>query len=365
MLISVYTRHSESCPKKDEPYWKRCTCRKWLYCADWKPTRQSAKTRSWTKAEERARELSERAPDTHPSQEVMIRQAVKLYIENKAQKNVSKNYREKLDRELYDFADWCLRKPILTMKELRLFHLEEYRKTWTQNSTTRYKRQERLSGFFKYCARHEWIRRNISGDLDRINIDAAPVIPFTKDEYARILAACDTYNPDGIDRDYRRQRARVMVKLLRWSGLRLGDAARLERFRLDSEDRILLRMEKTREPVFAPIPPDVAEELRALKNSNDRYFFWSGKTNKNTPVVRWWETLKAVFRVAGIPDAHPHQFRHTFAVELLLSGVDIKTVSMLLGHRRVATTEKHYSAWVKERQDRLSEAVRRSWSSSL
>jgi integrase len=44
---------------------------------------------------------------------------------------------------------------------------------------------------------------------------------------------------------------------------------------------------------------------------------------------------------------HPHMFRDTFAVELLLSGVPIDQVSLLLGHSSVKVTEKHYSPFVK------------------
>ena len=29
--VTVYTRHSESCSRNDEPYWKRCHCMKYLY----------------------------------------------------------------------------------------------------------------------------------------------------------------------------------------------------------------------------------------------------------------------------------------------------------------------------------------------
>ena len=29
--VTVYTRHSESCPKNGEPYWKRCRGMKYLY----------------------------------------------------------------------------------------------------------------------------------------------------------------------------------------------------------------------------------------------------------------------------------------------------------------------------------------------
>jgi integrase len=58
-------------------------------------------------------------------------------------------------------------------------------------------------------------------------------------------------------------------------------------------------------------------------------------------------------------------FRDTFAVELLLSGVPIDQVSILLGHSSVKITEKHYSPWVKARQEQLEASVRQSWPPKL
>jgi integrase len=54
-------------------------------------------------------------------------------------------------------------------------------------------------------------------------------------------------------------------------------------------------------------------------------------------------------------------FRDTFAVEMLLAGVPLEQVSMLLGHKSVKITEKHYAPWVKARQEQLAVNVRKSW----
>jgi integrase len=54
-------------------------------------------------------------------------------------------------------------------------------------------------------------------------------------------------------------------------------------------------------------------------------------------------------------------FRDTFAVELLLAGVPIDQVSVLLGHKSVKITEKHYAPWVKARQNQLEKAVQMAW----
>ena len=46
---------------------------------------------------------------------------------------------------------------------------------------------------------------------------------------------------------------------------------------------------------------------------------------------------------------------------MLLAGVPLEQVSMLLGHKSVKITEKHYAPWVKARQEQLAANVRKSW----
>jgi hypothetical protein len=71
-----------------------------------------------------------------------------------------------------------------------------------------------------------------------------------------------------------------------------------------------------------------------------------------------------LFKKANVPDAHPHRFRDTFAVELLLAGVPIDRVSVLLGHSSVKVNEKHYAPWVRSRQEQLEADVARTWATA-
>jgi integrase len=75
----------------------------------------------------------------------------------------------------------------------------------------------------------------------------------------------------------------------------------------------------------------------------------------------WRRKLRQVFKLAKIEHAHPHRFRHTFAVELLKKGVPIEEVSILLGHSSVRITERHYAAWVEARQEILRSHVAKTW----
>jgi integrase len=68
-----------------------------------------------------------------------------------------------------------------------------------------------------------------------------------------------------------------------------------------------------------------------------------------------------IFKLAGVSNGHAHRFRETFATELLLAGVPLERVSVMLGHSSVKVTEKHYSPWVRARQEQLEADGKRTW----
>ena len=72
------------------------------------------------------------------------------------------------------------------------------------------------------------------------------------------------------------------------------------------------------------------------------------------------DLYRKVFRVAGVEESS-HAFRHTFAIELLKSGVDVRSVSKALGHSSVAITERFYSRWCKGQQNMLDDVLTRAW----
>jgi site-specific recombinase XerD len=80
-------------------------------------------------------------------------------------------------------------------------------------------------------------------------------------------------------------------------------------------------------------------------------------------VKSWDRVFQKVFRTAKPPikNGHPHRFRDTFAISLLVKGVSIEVVSKLLGHASIKVTERHCAPWVKARQDLLEAEVRRIW----
>jgi integrase/recombinase XerD len=389
LVATVYVRHAAACTT-NEPYWKRCKCPKWLYInCDGQRSQRSAKTRSWERAEEERRKLERefeakqdgRENTVHSGKEtnvsltnVSLETAVDRFLASKRKQNLADSTVSKLNaifkRQL---LDWTKREDISLVAEIQVCDLENFRETWVDGPLARKKKQERLIGFFYYCQRLGWIQSNPAVLLGRIKVEEKPTDYFPKPEFDQIIDATYVYNPKAWNTEPRNQatRVRTLILLMRWSGLAIGDAVGLERSRLNSKNELMLYRAKTGHPVYVPLPQHVSEALRNIPpgpRSNPRYFFWSGNGKLRSSVGDWQRSMRRVFELADIrlddrtpKRCHPHMFRDTFAVECLLAGVPLEQVSMLLGHKSIKITEKHYAPWVKARQEQLTTNVQKSW----
>jgi integrase/recombinase XerD len=180
---------------------------------------------------------------------------------------------------------------------------------------------------------------------------------------AKILAACarltDNWGRMGTpEQKLVAARVRAFVLVLRYSGLRIGDAVQLSKQKV-KDGRVFIRTEKTKVDVWVPVPEEVAAALAAIENGGELYF-WSGESTLHTATNEWRARLAKVFRLAGVEDGHPHRYRHSMATNLLEKGVSVETVALILGNSP-AIVLKHYSSFVKSRQVALEDAVRRIW----
>jgi integrase len=86
----------------------------------------------------------------------------------------------------------------------------------------------------------------------------------------RILAAIGTYGKSPGPRNA--QRLRAFILLLRYSGLRIGDAVQLGMNRLHGS-KLLLHTEKTGVHVYCVLPELVIQAIDAAPRSSEGYFF--------------------------------------------------------------------------------------------
>lgn len=123
------------------------------------------------------------------------------------------------------------------------------------------------------------------------------------------------------------------------TGLRRSDVEKLtwsEVSTLGNHTRLTFRQTKTGGQEYVDIAPQAAELIGSKKNAkpDDKIFGHILYPSDTNNVLRVWAAK------AGI-DKHIsfHTSRHTFATLLLTLGTDLYTVSKLLGHREIRTTQ--------------------------
>jgi integrase len=233
--------------------------------------------------------------------------------------------------------------------------LARHRENWKASAQMARKRIERMKTIFRFCVERGWIKSNPAAGLKPPKSKPNQVVPFSPAEMEKILWATEIYKDDPPGR---RGQVRAFVLVLRYTGLRIGDAVALKRESV-SDGRLHIRTAKTGTSVWLPLKKEVVDALKEIRNVNDRYF-WSGNGTLKSAVSSWHRSLSTLFKLAGV-QGHAHKFRHLFSVDLLSHGVPIEDVAILLGHSSSAITSKYYSAWVRTRQERLEANIQKAW----
>jgi site-specific recombinase XerD len=198
--------------------------------------------------------------------------------------------------------------------------------------------------FFNFCIERKWTDENPSKFLKPPRVPFKPTLPVEDADFEKLIAACKG-----------RERVGAFLLMLRYSGLRIQDCVRLKRSAVVNGE-LFPYSAKTSVPVSMPLPDFVVSELMKW---GGEYFFWTGVGTIRTAVGNWQRALERVGKVAGVKyDAH--QLRDSFAVGLLSKGVSLENVATLLGNSP-AICFRHYSPWVRSRQDALASEVRRTF----
>lgn len=371
MVVTVYARHSRKCAQSKVRHagqYRRCKCPLWLRWG--KCHKRSARTRSWEIATKAARKFEEKLElealgieSPKPPDHVTIDIALELYMLDRLQRGIKDS--SKAQRLLGRLRDYAYSRNVILLKDVSARMLTEWRATWTFNkdSSGPAVAWSVVRTFFRWAHSIDLIPSDVSAKLTSLPIVRKQVQPLTRDEMEGLLAATSQcgFTPEIVER------VRVFILLQRWSGLACIDAATLPRALLRADDNLsMVHRTKTDAEVFIPLPPAVAQMLRAHANDHPDYFFWNPARMKKTSLIcQFGDWLRLVFDSAGVQHGQQqmlsHRFRHTFAVELMLAGVRVEQVSKLLGHKTVRTTERYYSAWVKERQRKLEADVKQAW----
>ena len=150
----------------------------------------------------------------------------------------------------------------------------------------------------------------------------------SKEECQALINACDPH-------------LRPIVITALNTGLRKGNVLNLKWSNIDLRNGfILIDMTKNGERLEMPINETLRKTLLDIPRRLDGgYVFHDPITDRPYQDVR--DSFTSACRRAGIRDFHFHDLRHTFASHLIMAGVDLTTVSRLLGHKDIKMTLRY------------------------
>ena len=153
------------------------------------------------------------------------------------------------------------------------------------------------------------------------------------------------------------ERDRLMLELLYGCGIRNSELVgiNLDDIRVSNE-AILIRGKGKKER-YVPFGGSASAALAAYLPWRQKLLVTLKKTNSALLVNQRGGRLttrsvgRIVKRIAvaqGLsPDVHPHTLRHAFGTHMLEEGADLRAIQELLGHERLATTQRYTQLSVK------------------
>jgi len=392
----VFTRHSQTCRRRDDPQWKRCDCRKSLYIREGgRTTYVSAKTRSWEQAERFAQaERDKRDPVKRELQKIAEAEAAKkTAVEAKlvtlkdalaqwinGMKSPTETSIDAYTSTTRRILRWAEHEGLVHVTDVTSNQLDRWRSSLSPDSPEKMNRLAltsqaalltRIKAFFRWAMGMRFIDRDPTLILKPITPDESSTWPLTTTQFDELLSATYQY-----DRDQRNESARVgqwlraIFLVQRWTGLRVGDVLILPKSALvGNRLTAVIRKKRKRKPkasIVTYILPDVVvAALNALptrKWENVNYWFWSKLCGETVNCNKWLRKIDRLNSYLSFTNEQgeplrfrTHMLRDTFAVEMLLAGVGIEKVSKLLTHESVTMTERYYAKWTKARKEQLED----------
>jgi len=191
-------------------------------------------------------------------------------------------------------------------------------------------------------------------DVEKPNYRQNEINIFTEAEYNKLKA----YLSIGVDS----KKLGIVVAML--TGIRIGELCALKWDKIDLESGVIF-IDKTMQRIKVtagigkaktkiiidtpksstsirkiPIPSILLSKLESFRASQNAYLL-TNTTDYIEPRI-YQRHFKSYLQACTIKDNNFHTLRHTFATLAISIGMDIKTLSLLLGHTDVSFTMKRY-----------------------
>ena len=169
---------------------------------------------------------------------------------------------------------------------------------------------------------------------------------ITEEEYNRLLLGLKN---DGNEKGY------WMIKYLAKTGARVSEFIRLTK---DSLEKGYCEMWTKGKIRRIYIPKNLIEESKDYFKDNDSELLFTNRYGSSLTARGVSQNIKNWARKYGVREevAHPHSFRHLYAIEFLKHNSNIALLADLMGHSSVNTTSIYLKLSKEEQMKQFNEA---------
>jgi len=218
--------------------------------------------------------------------------------------------------------------------------LESYKKHLQDNNYTPKSISRKINStrtFYRYLLENSYIKDNPAEKLAHPKFETKPPRVLSEMEYRAL-------------RDVSRVDIRLysIVELLLQTGIRIGELATLTlddvRNTKDGINYIYIKASGSHPSRKVPInrsAKKAIDEYLSIRPETEEETIYVTKNGRPLLVRNIRTTIDKAFERAGIKNAKVNDLRNTFIAHHLANGVSLVTVSKLVGHKRLSTTEKY------------------------
>jgi len=195
----------------------------------------------------------------------------------------------------------------------------------------------KITQFRKYYG--NMLKRKFVFEVKRPKKDKKLPVVLSKEEVAKI--------PDSVDNI----KHKAILMLVYSAGSRVGEVVKLKPEDIDSKRMLIhIKGSKGRKDRYTILSESVLKILREYwqQYKPRKWLFEGAKPEKHISIRTAQKIFEHAWEKAGIKkEITIHTLRHSFATHLLESGVDLRYIQELLGHKHSKTTEIYTLVSVK------------------
>ena len=272
----------------------------------------------------------------------LLSKTIEGYILSLGARRLSPNTIEDYSRTLAKFTSFL--EEDLPVGDITQRHIESFLASHPQLSNkTLLNYYVGLSSFWTWLVAEDLTNVHIVRKLKPPKMERKEVVPFTEAEVKAIMSALNrskVYRREGRNVDHALgsfERNRAIILLLLDTGIRASELCDLKVEDVDNRNnRIFVRHGKGMKERMLPFSPRTGQMiwryLAARKDTRPEDPLFLSKIARSMDRRKLAEMFRKIGIRAGVPNVHPHRFRHTFAIQYLRNGGNAYTLQAMLGH---------------------------------